>query len=156
MHARSKLLSFAIVLRIFRLLLRPLLKACKQTRESVICTKRQEAALRCEIHHRTVVKIARSSGTLMCSGWPVQAQPAIVFHFQSLEGKDARRRWYLTCWSDVACRRRFSPFIETKPASFRTKPMPCTSGTTRLRLMGGASEGHPTLRACKPAQFVED
>ena len=100
-----------------RLLVRPLLRAWRQTKLSVRCRKRYPICfLRQSLHWRHVWTAFISKMLMWC--WEnFQLQPAISFQRHNLAGTLARRRWYLTVFSVSACKSKSSPLVLTSPAS---------------------------------------
>ena len=117
--------------RSFRLLDLPRDKQWRTTRESVRWTNRHPACPWCSNRHLKLVKTARSSRELMCSLLPRQRQPATTRQRHSLEGTDARRRWYRVSWLEGVVRRMSSPLMLTMLQSFSTSNWPLSFASPR-------------------------
>ena len=103
-----------IVRRNFRELLRPRLRQCRHTRESVKWINRLRTKRWWQTLHLTLVNMALSSKELICSLTPVHRQPERTFHRQRREGTVARSLWYLTSWFEGVVNRMSSPLILIK------------------------------------------
>ena len=120
----------------FRELLRPRLRACKHTKESVKWRSRTWQWCACSRRQRIDVKIARSSSALICSPWWYHFHPAMTFHFQHLAGTVARSRWNFACWVVEEVSKMSSPLIETKLLSLWTSAREASSVPLRPKLSG--------------------
>ena len=85
-----------------------------------MCTNLDFVIFCFSILHRSEVRTALISNTLMCSEASFHFHPVIVFQRHKLAGTLARSRWYFTWSSLEAWSRRSSPFTLTNVSSLDT------------------------------------
>ena len=117
--------------------LRPRDKLCRQTKLSVKCRKRFRCPPRRITNHLNVVRMARSSRTLMRSPEWRHRHPVTSRQRHNLAGTLDRKRWNFTCGSLTAVTMRSSPFMDTRPSSFNSKGFSRDSTRVLFDMRGG-------------------